>query len=48
MLRPYKSTAVDKLKPYAIEGKHVYPTSNSVSWQIDRNWANIGPSHSTL
>lgn len=43
MLRPFKQNADDKLAPYAIEGKHVFPTANSVSWQIDRNWSNCGP-----
>ena len=43
MLKPYKSNAGDKLAPNSIEGKHVYPTFNSVSWQIDRNWTNLGP-----
>jgi len=48
MLRPYKSDGADeKLVPYAIDGKHVFPTANSVSWQIDRNWANLGPTDST-
>ncbi len=32
MLRPYKSGAADSVAPYAIEGKHVFPTSNSISW----------------
>jgi len=44
MLRPYqKATPPTQLSSYAIEGKYVYPTASSVSWQIDRNWANVGP-----
>jgi hypothetical protein len=42
MLKPYKSNASTAYAPYAIEGKHVFPTTNSVGWHIQRNWANYG------
>ena len=48
MLRPFHTTKADgsaqlaDLLPNMIEGKHVYPTFNSVSWQINRNFANVG------
>ena len=43
MLKPYKSTDTTAYAPYAIEGKHVFPTVNGIGWQVDRNWANFGP-----
>ena len=43
MLKPYKSNQGGSYAPYAIEGKHVFPTTNACGWQIDRNWASFGP-----
>jgi len=49
MLRPFHTTKSDgsatpaNLLPYMIDGKHVFPTKNSVSWQINRNYAIVGP-----
>jgi len=43
MLKPFKQNAADDKAPYAIEGKHVFPTLNSVSWQINRLFAMVGP-----
>lgn len=53
MLRPFHTTTATgaataaDLLPNMIEGKHVYPTYNSVSWQINRNYAIVGPKDST-
>ncbi len=45
MLRPFHSSAAANLLPYMIDGKHVFPSANSVSWQINRNYAIVGPTY---
>lgn len=43
MLNPFKSTAANPAaRALAPDGKFVYPSRNSVSWMIDRNYTRMG------
>tara|TARA_Y100001937_G_scaffold119019_1_gene174133 strand:- start:66 stop:1043 length:978 start_codon:yes stop_codon:yes gene_type:complete len=42
MLRPFTAGDGSVVAPYKVEGKHVYPTFNSVSWSINRIYTRLG------